>query len=77
MPITTVYAKKAFNPIPGASTIGFLAYNPIIILLKALTRTVAVRTALKGIPVILRIFGLITIIYMKARKVVIPAKISV
>ena len=55
---------------------GFLAYNPIITLLKAVTNTVAVTTAGNGIPAALRIPGLTTTMYADARKVVIPATIS-
>ena len=47
---TAVNVKNAFNPIPGATKIGLLAYQPIIKLLKKDTRMVAVRTAENGIP---------------------------
>jgi len=77
MPATTVKAKKALSPMPGASTIGFLAYNPIMTLEKKLTRMVAVSRPLNGIPVVCSIKGFTMIIYMVARKVVIPASISV
>ena len=62
---------------PGATRMGFLAYNPIIILLKAETNIVAVNTPLKGIPVSLRIDGFTMMIYIEAKKVVIPAITSV
>ena len=62
---------------PGAITIGLRAYRPIMILLNAPTRTVAVSTDEKGMPVSLRIAGLTAMIYMVARNVVIPAMISV
>jgi len=77
MPITTEKVKNAFKPIPGATRIGLLAYKPIIMVQKALRITVAVRTALKGKPVALRIAGLTTIIYIAVTKVVIPAMVSV
>jgi hypothetical protein len=48
-----------------------------MILLKADTNTVAVKTPEKGIPALLIMAGLTTIIYMVARKVVIPAMTSV
>jgi hypothetical protein len=41
-----VTATKAFMPIPGATKIGFLAYQPIAMLERALTMTVAVKVAL-------------------------------
>ncbi len=62
IPITAVYVKKAFNPMPGATTIGFFAYSPIKSELKTHTITVAVNTPLKGIPVWLRMAGFTTMI---------------
>ena len=64
-------------PIPGATTIGFLAYNPIITLQKKDNKTVAVNTAEKGIPVWESIEGLTTMMYMVAKNELIPARISV
>jgi hypothetical protein len=43
----------------------------------ALSKTVEVNTAAKGIPVWLKILGLTTIIYIVAKKVLHPAAISV
>jgi len=48
-----------------------------MILLKADTSTVAVNTPEKLIPVLLSIMGFIIIMYMVAKNVVIPARISV
>jgi hypothetical protein len=62
---------------PGATNIGFLAYRPIIRLLKKHTSIVAVSTPLNGKPAWLNIDGFTTIIYMVARNELIPAKISV
>jgi len=69
--------KKAFKPIPGATRIGLRAYRPIMRVLKKETRTVAVSTPEKGMPVWLRMAGFTTIIYEVARKEDIPARISV
>ena len=77
MPKTTENVKNAFKPIPGAMTIGFLAKMPMAMLLMALTNTVAVSTPLNGMPVLLMMAGLTTIMYMVARNVVIPATTSV
>ncbi len=78
IPNTTLYVKKAFIPIPGARTIGFLAYSPMAMLEKALTSTVAVSTAEKDMPsMLLMMAGFTTIMYMVARNVVIPAITSV
>src|SRR5271170_1466202 len=74
---TAVKVKKAFKPIPGATKMGLRAYRPIINVLKNETRTVAVRTPEKGMPVWLRMAGLTTIIYEVAKKEDIPATISV
>ena len=77
MPLTAVKVKKAFKPIPGATTMGFLAYKPIITLQKKDNKTVAVSTAEKGIPVCESIEGLTTIMYIVAKNELTPARISV
>lgn len=77
IPFTMVNVKKALRPIPGATTIGFFAYNPIMVLLKKQTSTVAVSTAEKGIPAWLNIEGLTTIMYAVAMNEDVPAMISV
>src|SRR5215475_1858400 len=74
---TAVKVKKALRPIPGATRTGLRAYRPIMRVLKNETRTVAVSTPEKGMPVWLRIDGFTTIIYDVARKEDIPARISV
>ncbi len=50
---------------------------PIIMLLKAETKIVAVSTPENGMPVLLMIYGFTMIMYIVARKVVIPAIVSV
>lgn len=77
IPFTAVNVKKAFMPMPGATIMGFLAYKPIITLQKNDNKTVAVSTAPKGIPVCESMAGLTTIMYMVAKKELIPANISV
>lgn len=62
MPITAEKVKKALSPIPGATSTGFRAYQPIIKLLKNDTSTVAVNTPLKGMPAWLSTEGFTTII---------------
>jgi hypothetical protein len=43
--------KNAFNPMPGATPNGRLAYAPIRNVMSAQTNTVAVSAPLKGMPV--------------------------
>ena len=45
MPLTTVYVKYAFSPMPGASAIGYRANAPIRIVANAADRHVAANTA--------------------------------
>ena len=77
IPLTAVKVKKAFIPIPGATTMGLRAYKPIITLQKNDNKTVAVSTAPKGIPVCESMAGLTTMMYIVAKKELIPANISV
>ena len=77
IPITTVYVKKAFKPIPGASTTGRLAVRAIIKVAIAADNAVAVNTLPGFKPASLRISGLTARMYAIARNVVNPAIISV
>ena len=70
---TTVYAKNAFNPIPGANANGNFAYNPITNVAIIDDKAVAVNTAPESIPAADKILGLTTSIYAIVINVVIPA----
>ena len=76
IPITTVNAKNAFNPIPDASANGKSAISPIMKHPKAADKQVAVTNAPAGIPVADSILGLTAIIYAIVKNVVTPANIS-
>ena len=58
IPITTVYAKNAFNPIPGANAKGRFAKSAITKVAIKEDITVAVNTAPLSIPVAPSISGL-------------------
>ncbi len=49
---TTVKAKKAFSPMPGAMPMGQLAHIPMISEPSAAARQVATKTASRSIPVV-------------------------
>ena len=55
---TTVKAKKAFSPMPGAMPTGKLAHIPMISEPRAAARQVATKTALRSMPVVERMSGL-------------------
>ena len=55
---TTVNAKKAFSPIPGASARGMRAISPIAMVPSPATRQVANAAATGGMPAAERIAGL-------------------
>ncbi len=55
---TTVKAKKALRPMPGAMPIGQLATSAMTIEPNAAARHVATKTALRSMPVVDRISGL-------------------
>jgi len=73
----TVYAKKAFKPIPGAKANGRRANNAITNVPANAARAVAVNSAFLSIPAALKISGFTARIYAIVMKVVIPASISV
>ena len=73
---TTVYAKNAFNPSPGASANGSFAQNAIISVATQADNAVAVNRALLSIPVTLKIPGCTARIYAIVINVVRPAIIS-
>ena len=77
IPITTVYVKKAFKPMPGASATGRLASTAIIKVAIAADNAVAVNTLPGFKPASLKMSGLTARIYAIARNVVNPAMISV
>jgi len=76
IPNTTEYVKKAFNPIPGAKAIGYLATTPIMIVPIAAASAVATKTAPVSIPVGSSTLGFTNKMYAIARNVVIPPMIS-
>ena len=55
---TTVKAKKAFSPMPGAMPTGKFAAKPITVEPSAAARQVATNTAPGSMPVVPRIAGL-------------------
>lgn len=55
---TTVKAKNAFSPMPGAMPMGQLAQNPMISDPTPAARQVATKTALRSMPVVARMSGL-------------------
>ena len=55
---TTVKAKNAFNPMPGAMPMGQLAHKAMIADPTAAARQVATKTALRSMPVVDRMSGL-------------------
>ena len=55
---TTVKAKKAFSPIPGAMPMGQLAHSAMTADPMAAARQVATKTALLSMPVVDRMEGL-------------------
>ncbi len=57
-PITRVYVKKAFNPIPGAIAKGTLAHSPANNVPMAAATTVTVISAALSIPASPKIEGL-------------------
>src|SRR5690606_20869809 len=77
MVLTTVNAKKAFSPMPGAMPMGQLATSAMISDPSAAARQVATNTALRSMPVEDRMSGLTKMMYDIVRNVVRPATISV
>ncbi len=77
MVLTTVKAKKAFSPMPGAMPIGQLAISAITSEPSAAARQVATNTALRSMPVDDRMSGFTKMMYDIVRNVVRPATISV
>src|SRR5512145_3081885 len=75
--MTTVKAKKALSPIPGASAKGNFAHKAITRVATIADIAVAEKTAFLSMPVAERISGLTARIYAIVMKVVIPAKTSV
>jgi hypothetical protein len=71
-----VYAKKAFSPMPGASTKGNLAYIAITAVPTMAEMIVVVNTAPLSIPASARMLGFTARIYAIVRNVVIPARTS-
>ncbi|KAG1078745.1 hypothetical protein G6F40_016589 [Rhizopus arrhizus] len=74
---TTVKAKNAFRPMPGAMPTGKLAASAITAEPSAAARQVATKTASRSMPVDDRMSGLTKMMYDIVRKVVRPATISV
>ncbi|MCY1365308.1 hypothetical protein D9M69_521480 [compost metagenome] len=77
MVLTTVNAKKAFRPMPGAIPMGQLAISAITSEPSAAARQVATNTALRSMPVDDRMSGLTKMMYDIVRNVVRPATSSV
>ncbi|MNY20349.1 hypothetical protein D3C86_1538230 [compost metagenome] len=77
MVLTTVKAKNAFRPMPGAMPIGQLATSAITSEPSAAARQVATKTASRSMPVDERMSGLTKMMYDIVRNVVRPATISV
>ncbi|MNY50135.1 hypothetical protein D3C86_1856180 [compost metagenome] len=77
MVLTTVNAKKALRPMPGAMPIGQLAISAITSEPSAAARQVATNTASRSMPVEDRMSGLTKMMYDIVRNVVRPATISV
>jgi hypothetical protein len=75
--ITSIYAKNALRPIPGAIAIGALAKTPVAIVAIAVTRQVTAIRAGLSIPACDKIEGFTKMIYAIVRNVVVPAIISV
>jgi hypothetical protein len=71
-PITNVYVKKAFRPIPGAMAKGTFALIPTSNVPIQAARQVMVISAILSIPASASIFGWTATIYDMVRKVVMP-----
>jgi hypothetical protein len=74
---TTVKAKKAFRPMPGAIAMGQLASRAMMAEPSAPARQVATNTEPWSMPVVERICGLTNTMYAIVRNVVSPASNSV
>ena len=74
-----VKVKKALMPMPGATANGSFAYKPISNVITMQTRTVAVNTPLKAMPVpgVERMAGFTIRMYDIVKNVVMPAIASV
>ena len=77
LPKTTTYIKYALRPIPCAIAAGHLAQMPMIKQPKAEAIMVATNPAAKSIPASANMAGLTAIMNASAKKVLIPAIISV
>ena len=70
---TITNANKELVLILGANAIGKFAINPVNSVPIDIVRQVAIKTASKSIPVVLKIEGLTTLMYIILKKVVAPA----